>query len=99
MKRSFIIYYLWSSSMVVVHGLWPLCLLDVDAFDGGGVAAFHSRMNRNFAPYLADQCDKLFQRSVFRIGLGLAVVAPAAGNLGVFGLEAFGLAVSLRCLG
>jgi len=60
--------------MVVVYGLWPLFLLDVDAFDGGGVVvfvvivtallqasqkvldplpAFHSRMNRNFAPYLA----------------------------------------------
>ena len=26
--------------MVVVYGLWPLCLLDVDAFDGVGVVVF-----------------------------------------------------------
>jgi hypothetical protein len=49
MERSFhyllsmVIVYggrLWSSPMVVVYGLWPLCLLDVDAFEEGGVVVF-----------------------------------------------------------
>ena len=26
--------------MVVVYGLWPLCLLDVDGFDEDGVVVF-----------------------------------------------------------